>query len=57
MELVSFIFLFTLLTTSIIGYGLLFSLKFSKYNDFTKEKFQLVILVFLELLFQYLFPI
>ena len=38
MELVSFIFLFTLLTTSIIGYGLLFSLKFSKYNDFTKEK-------------------
>ena len=38
MELVSFIFLFTLLTTSIIGYGLLFSLKFSKYNNFTKEK-------------------
>ena len=36
MEIISFLLLYSLFTVSIIGYGLFFSLKFTKYNNFTK---------------------
>ncbi len=34
MELISFIFIYSLLTVSILGYGFLFSKKITKYNNF-----------------------
>ena len=36
MEIISFLLLYSLFTVSIIGYGLFFSLKLTKYNNFTK---------------------
>tara|TARA_Y100000590_G_scaffold369165_1_gene430225 strand:- start:186 stop:698 length:513 start_codon:yes stop_codon:yes gene_type:complete len=36
MEIIKFLLLYLLFTVSIIGYGLFFSLKFLKYNNFTK---------------------
>ena len=36
MKLISFLLLYSLFTVSIIGYGLFFSLKLTKYNNFTK---------------------
>ena len=37
MELLKFIFIYALLTISIIGYGLIFSKKLTKYNNFQNE--------------------
>ena len=36
MKIISFLLLYSLFTVSIIGYGLFFSLKLTKYNNFTK---------------------
>ena len=36
MEIINFLLLYSLSIVSIIGYGLFFSLKFLKYNNFTK---------------------
>ena len=36
MELFNFLLFYSLFIVSIIGYGLFFSLKFTKYNNFTK---------------------
>ena len=38
MDLLNFILIYTLLTASIIGYGLIFSLKFTSYNSFEKKE-------------------
>ena len=37
MDFLKFIFIYTLLTISIIGYGLIFSKKFTRYNNFQYE--------------------
>ena len=37
MEVINFLLFYSLFTVSIIGYGLFFSLKFFKYNNFTKN--------------------
>ena len=37
MEFIKFILIYSLLTISVIGYGLFFSLKLTKYNNFDKS--------------------
>ena len=38
MEFLKFLIIYALLTISILGYGLIFSIKFTRYNNFQNSK-------------------
>ena len=58
MEFIKFIFLYSILLISLIGYGLLFSIRFTKYNNFKNNEISLgyigIFGIFFSILISYL---